>query len=73
MGLPRAGAPMAKRTWKVEFRARPQSDGLERLGQAVKLAIDRGVVAPKIQLDDNDERPRLSMHASVGALEELDA
>ena len=65
---------MAKRMWKVELRAKPQSDGLERLGQAVKLAIDRGVVAPKIRLyDDNDERPRLSMHASVGALEELDA
>jgi hypothetical protein len=64
---------MAKRTWRVELRARPQSDGLERLGQAVKLAIDRGVVGPRIRLDDNDERPRLSMHASVGALEELDA
>jgi hypothetical protein len=64
---------MAKRTWKIEFRARPQSDGLERLGQAVKLAIDRGVVAPRIRSDDNDESPRLSMHASVGALEELDA
>jgi hypothetical protein len=63
---------MAKRTWKVELRARPQSDGLERLGQAVKLAIDRGAGAPKNRFN-NDERPRCSMHVSVGALEELDA
>lgn len=62
-----------RRTWKVELRARPQSDGLERLGQAVKLVIDREVVSRGMQTNNNDGEPRLGMHASVGALEELDA
>lgn len=64
---------MAKRTWKIEFRARPQSDGLERLGHAVKLVIDREVLAHETQTDTNDEGSRLGIQASVGALEELDA
>lgn len=64
---------MAKRSWKVEWRARAPSDGLERLGQAVKLAIDRGVAPETRRMNDNDERSTLSMDASVGALEELDA
>ena len=64
---------MAKRKWRVEWRARAPSDGLERLGQAVKLAINRGVLAPERRMNENDERPTLSMDASVGALEELNA
>jgi hypothetical protein len=64
---------MAKRTWKVELRARPRSDGLERLGQAVKLAIDREVLGRASRMNNNDEGSMLGMHASVGALEELDA
>jgi hypothetical protein len=66
---------MAKRAWKVELRARPKSDGLERLGQAVRLVIDREVLdrASKVSTPNTNEEPRLGMHASVGALEELDA
>jgi hypothetical protein len=64
---------MAKRTWKVQWHAQPQSDGLERLGQAVKLVIDREVLTRETRTDPNDEEPRLSAHARVGALEELDA
>ncbi len=64
---------MAKRSWKVEWRSRAPSDGLERLGQAVKLAISRGVAPETTRMNDNDERSTLSMDASVGALEELDA
>jgi hypothetical protein len=64
---------MAKRTWKIELRARPRSDGLERLGQAVKLVIDREVLARETQTDNSDEGSRLGMHASIGALQELDA
>lgn len=60
---------MRKRRWKVEFRARPQPDGLERLGQAVSLAIDREVFARETETNHDEEAPRLSMHASVGVLE----
>lgn len=35
---------MRTRSWKVEWRARATSDGLERLSQAVKLMIDRALV-----------------------------
>jgi hypothetical protein len=63
---------MAKRIWKVEFRAQPQSDGSERLVQAVKLAIDRAVLDTKTQVN-SDGAPKLGMHPSVGAREELDA
>lgn len=63
---------MAKRTWKVEWRTQPRSDGLERLGQAVRLAIERGVLAPSTQPSESDEPPRLAMHASADALEEID-
>jgi len=45
---------------------------LERLGQAVQLAIERGVRAPSTQPSKSDERPRLAMHASADALEEID-
>ena len=34
---------MVKRIWKVEWVARPKSDGSERLSQAVKLVIDNAV------------------------------
>jgi hypothetical protein len=63
---------MAKRRWKVEWRMQPMSDGLERLGQAVRLAIEHGVLAPSTQPSESDERPRLFMHASADALEEID-
>jgi hypothetical protein len=46
---------------------------LERLGQAVKLVIDREVLARETQTDNSDEGSRLGMHASIGALQELDA
>jgi hypothetical protein len=41
----RAGeaAAMGKRVWKVEWVARPKSDGSQRLSQAVKLVIDHAV------------------------------
>jgi hypothetical protein len=67
---------MAKRAWKVELRARPRSDGLERLGQAVKLVIDREVLdrGSKVTTHNTNEASKLGMHASIGAaLEELDA
>lgn len=63
---------MTKRTWKVEWRTQPRSDGLERLGQAVRLAIERGVQVPSTQRSKSDERPRLAMHASADALEEIE-
>lgn len=50
------------------MRARPQSDGLERLGQAVKLAIDREVVGREARTNNNNNEPRLGLSASVGAL-----
>jgi hypothetical protein len=31
---------MRERIWTVELRAQPTSDGLERLGQAVKLMVN---------------------------------
>jgi hypothetical protein len=64
---------MAKRQWKVEWLAEPKSDSLERLGQAVKLAIDHGIAAPRMRIKENDGQLRLALHASVVALEELDA
>jgi hypothetical protein len=64
---------MARRRWRVEWRAQPKSDGLERLGQAVKLAIDRAVVAPNTSMSKNGEPPRLALHASADAFEEVDS
>jgi hypothetical protein len=61
---------MAKRSWTVEWRARPRSDGLERLGQAVKLVIDRGALAPRAGTSVH-EAARGS-HGSAAALEESD-
>jgi len=34
---------MRKRRWRVELRAHAQSDGLERLGQMVRLVIGHAV------------------------------
>jgi hypothetical protein len=64
---------MAKRSWKVEWRSQPKPDGLERLGQAVRLAIEHGALVPSTQTKENGERPRLASHASADALEEIDA
>jgi hypothetical protein len=64
---------MAKRSWKVEWRSQPRSDGLERLGQAVKLAIAHGALAPNTRQTKTDEQPRLAEQASGDAREELDA
>lgn len=64
---------MTRRTWKIEWRTLPKSDGLERLGQAVRLAIERAVLAPSTQPKESGERPRLAMHASADALEEIEA
>ena len=63
---------MAKRKWNVDWRAQPKSDGLERLGQAVKLAIDRGVVTPEVRSKKNEAPPRLILHAAA-AIEELES
>jgi hypothetical protein len=57
----------------IEWRAQPKSDGLERLGQAVKLAIDRVVVAPSTQTKKNGEQRRIAVQESADAFEELDA
>jgi hypothetical protein len=56
---------MAKRAWKVQWRPQPKSDGLERLGQAVRLAIDHAVRAPNTQTKEDGEPPRLAVHESV--------
>jgi hypothetical protein len=34
---------MRRRSWNVRFRATPKSDGLDRLGVAVKSVIERGL------------------------------
>jgi hypothetical protein len=74
-GLPGAsGAPaMAKRRWKVDWRAEPKSDGLERLGQAVKLAIDHAAGTREARGNKNGALAELVLHTSSEALEELDA
>lgn len=61
---------MAKRNWKVEWRAQPKSDGLERLGQAVKLVMNRST---SIETKQSGEQIEFVPHASADALEELDA
>jgi hypothetical protein len=39
---------MRRRVRRIEWRGRPQADGLERLGQAVRLIVDRapGAIPP---------------------------
>ena len=64
---------MAKRVWSVTLRARPQSDGPERLAQAVKLVIDREALERKTEVANHDRASTFSMQASVGVLEELDS
>ena len=32
---------MRRQGWRIEWRGRAQADGLERLGQAVRLIVDR--------------------------------
>jgi len=32
---------MRKRAWKIEMRATPKPDGVQRLGQMVKLLLER--------------------------------
>ena len=64
---------MAKRKWKVEWRAQPKSDGLERLGQAVKLAIDHGVDIREARGNENRALAELVLRTSGDAAEELDA
>jgi hypothetical protein len=44
---------MRKHHWQVEFRARAQSDGLERLGKMVHFVIGHAVVPEA--LDDEPE------------------
>ncbi len=63
---------MAKRTWKVEWRAQPRSDGLERLGRAVKLAIDHAVDVRKVRGSKNEALAELVL-TSGDAPEEHDA
>jgi|HubBroStandDraft_3_1064219.scaffolds.fasta_scaffold1893354_2 hypothetical protein len=40
---------MRKRRWQVEWRTQAKSDGLDRLGQMVKLVIDHAVVSREQQ------------------------
>lgn len=40
---PWGAAAMGRRAWRIEWRVRPQADGLERLGQAVRLLVDRAI------------------------------
>ena len=47
---------MRKRPWQVEWRAQARSDGLDRLGQMVKLVIDHAGVVPDVQ-PEKDLRP----------------
>lgn len=50
VSLPRWGgvAAMRRQGWRIEWRGRAQADGLERLGQAVRLIVDRAQgVVPK--------------------------
>lgn len=63
---------MAKRQWKVEWRAQSKSDGLERLGQAVKLAIEQGAGAARTRAKQSG-RSQVVLHVSADALEELEA
>lgn len=37
---------MRKRRWQVEWRMQARSDGMDRLGQMVKLVIDHAVASP---------------------------
>jgi hypothetical protein len=69
LGRGKGAAPMAKRNWKVDWRTQPKSDGLERLGQAVKLVMDRTV---RTETKQRGEQTKLVAHVSADALEELD-
>jgi len=40
---------MRKRSWKVKWRANPQPDGVERLGQAVRLLLERANEETKVR------------------------
>ena len=64
---------MAKRSWKVDWQAQPKSDGLERLGQAVKLAIEHAAATREARSNKNGAPAELVLHASSEALEEFDA
>ena len=47
LSLPTWGVgAMGERAWRIEWRGRPQADGLERLGQAVRLLVDRAIEGP---------------------------
>jgi hypothetical protein len=39
-----------ERTWRIEWRGRPQADGFERLGQAMRLLVDRAQGQPPEQI-----------------------
>ncbi len=50
---------MRRRAWRIEWRVRPQADGLERLGQAVRLLIDRaGAAGPSGSLGGATEEAK---------------
>jgi hypothetical protein len=64
---------MRNRVWKVQWRSHPQPDGLDRLGSAVKLAIDHAGRARSTPTTGSDERRPLVEHESADGREELDA
>ena len=55
---------MGRRAWRIEWRGRPQADGLERLGQAVRLLVDRaigdGPSEPGMGRNDDAANPELA-------------
>jgi hypothetical protein len=40
---PWGAVAMRRRGWRIEWRVRPQADGLERLSRAVRLLVDRAI------------------------------
>jgi hypothetical protein len=53
---------MRKRSWTVEWRARPQPNGNERLGLAIKLLIERAAESQKQRASAlTDRRPEAQL------------
>lgn len=63
---------MGKRMWKVEWASRPSAESAERLAQAVRWVIDRGMrqrARPRrVRADPSDARPN-----EIVISEEVDA
>ena len=55
---------MRKCSWKVEWRANPRPDGVERLGQAVRLLLER---AAKENSKSREQQKELQLRESTSA------